>query len=193
MQKTRFKPNIIISGTPGCGKTKMCEVLQRKLDNYKYYNISDFAKQHNCYDGYDKARKSYFVDEEKLLDKLEPILRKGGCIIDWHVNDVFPERLIDLVAILRCDNSILYDRLHKRGYHDSKIEENIDAEIMGVVLQDAIDGYVPEIVVELQSNTIYDIEANVERIDSWQKSWISQHEKGVTNEIDDTCSSSIES
>lgn len=185
MNKTRLFPNILITGTPGCGKTTTCELLNRSLESYSYYNITDFAKDHNCYESYDEERKSYIVDEEKLLDELEPLLCKGAAIIDWHVNDIFPERLIDLVVVLRCDNSMLFDRLSKRGYHESKIEENLDAEIMGVVMQDALESYEKELVVELQSNTIDQMEENTERIIKWQKDWLEQHKKGVTNNLDE--------
>lgn len=182
-ESRRYKPNLLITGTPGCGKSTTCELLQRRLPDYKYYNISDFAEKYKCYEGYDKDRKSHIVDEDKLLDELEPLLHEGKSIIDWHVNDVFPERLIDLVVVLRCDNSILYDRLQARGYHESKIQENLDAEIMGVVLQDAIESYEQEIVVELQSNTVEEMESNVDRIVEWEKLWLEQHKNGVTNEL----------
>lgn len=183
MESRRYHPNILITGTPGCGKSTTSELLQRRLSDYKYYNISEFAQKNDCYEGYDKSRKSHIVDEDKLLDILEPLLRKGGNIVDWHVNDVFPERLIDLVVVLRCDNSILYKRLNKRGYHQAKIDENIDAEIMGVVMQDALDSYKKEIVVELTSDTTEQMENNVDRIDSWIELWKEQHHSGVTNEI----------
>ena len=179
----RYKPNILVTGTPGCGKSTTCELLSRRLPEYKYYNISDFAKEHDCYEGYDEARKTHIVDDDKLLDELEPLLYSGASIIDWHVNDVFPERLIDLVVVLRCTNTNLYDRLKARGYHDLKIQENLDAEIMGVVLQDALDSYEQQIVVELQSNTIEDMDDNVDRIVEWQEMWLKQHKKGVPNKI----------
>lgn len=193
MEARRFKPNLLITGTPGCGKSTTCELLQRRLPDYKYYNISDFAKEHDCHDGYDEARKSYIVNEDRLLDELEPLLRQGSSIVDWHVNDVFPERLIDLVVVLRCDNAILFDRLKARGYHDSKVEENLDAEIMGVVLQDATDSYEQEIVVELQSDSTEQMDANVDRIVSWVDLWLKQHEDGVTNELKEQVDSESES
>lgn len=183
MLRTRFAPNILVTGTPGCGKTSTCELLQRRLKDANYYNISDFAQQHECYDGYDEARKSHIVDEDRLLDELEPLMRKGGAIVDWHVNDIFPERLIDLVVVLRTDNTVLYDRLKSRGYHEAKIQENIDAEIMGVVIQDAQDSYEKEIVVELQSDTADQMDENVDRIASWSAAWLEQNPKGVTNEL----------
>lgn len=190
MSLYRSQPNLLLTGTPGCGKSTTCELLQRRLPEYKYYNISDFAKEHDCYDGFDKERKSHIVDEDKLLDELEPLLREGKSIVDWHVNDVFPERLIDLVVVLRCDNSILYDRLNSRKYDDSKIQENLDAEIMGVVLQDAQESYAAEIVVELQSDTTEQMEANVERVIDWVDLWLKQHKKGVSNELSENLSSS---
>lgn len=192
MESRRFKPNLLITGTPGCGKSTTCELLQRALPDYKYYNISDFAKEHQCHDGYDEARKSYIVDEDKLLDELEPLLRKGAAIVDWHVNDVFPERLIDLVVVLRCDNTILYDRLKNRGYHEAKVQENLDAEIMGVVLQDATESYEQEIVVELQSDNTEQMESNVDRIVSWVKLWRKQHKNGQTNELQGRASNEAE-
>ncbi|GCF00806.1 factor activating pos9 [Zygosaccharomyces mellis] len=185
MESRRYHPNLLITGTPGCGKSATSELLQRRLSNSQYYNISDFAQKNDCYEGYDESRKSHIVDEDKLLDLLEPLLRKGGSIIDWHVNDIFPERLIDLVVVLRCENSILFQRLDKRGYHQAKIDENIDAEIMGVVMQDALDSYEKEIVVELTSDTIEQMEANVDRIVSWIELWQDQHHSGVTNELDE--------
>lgn len=185
MESRRNHPNVLITGTPGTGKSATSELLQRRFSDFQYYNISDFAQKNDCYDGYDESRKSHIVDEDKLLDILEPLLRKGGCIVDWHVNDVFPERLIDLVVVLRCDNSVLFKRLSKRGYHQSKIDENIDAEIMGVVMQDALDAYEQEIVVELASDTTEHMETNVDRIVSWVELWENQHHSGVTNELQD--------
>ena len=37
-----------------------------------------------------------------------------GFIIDHHDPSLFPERWIDLVVVLTCDNSILHDRLTER-------------------------------------------------------------------------------
>lgn len=179
----RKLPNIIITGTPGCGKTSHCEQLVKELPAFKHINVTDFAREHDCYDGFDKERNSHIVDEDKLLDALEPVLREGANLIDWHSNDLFPERLIDLVVVLTTDNKVLYERLEKRGYSQSKIDENIDCEIMQVVLNEAREAYEPEIVVVLESNTIEEIDANVERISAWIDSWELNNPNGVSNEL----------
>ena len=41
-------------------------------------------------------------------------MKKGGKIIDWHACDLFPQSWIDLVVVLRTDNTILFDRLTER-------------------------------------------------------------------------------
>ncbi|CDR41907.1 CYFA0S08e01420g1_1 [Cyberlindnera fabianii] len=176
-------PNIIITGTPGCGKTSHAEKLVETIPGFKHINITDFAKENECFDGYDEARKSHIVDEDKLVDALEPLLEKGGVIIDWHACDFLPERLIDLVIVLRTSNSVLYERLSKRGYSQSKIDENIDCEIMEVIAQEARDSYVPEIVIELESNSFDDLESNVSRIASWVDTWKLNNPEGASNEL----------
>ena len=60
-----------------------------------------------------------------------------------------------------------------RGYALPKIQENNEAEIMQVVLDEARESYAEEIVVELQSASPEDMEANNERIEQWIQQWLS--------------------
>lgn len=185
MKSTRFHPNIIITGTPGCGKTSHAESLVSLLSKpYKHLNVSDLAKERKCLESYDEKLDTYVVDEDKLLDSFEEDLREGGAVVDWHCCDIFPERLIDLVVVLKTDTSKLFDRLKKRGYKDNKIQENLDCEIMEVIWQDAAESYIPEIVIPLDSNSVEDMEENVERIAAWVENWVKDHPEGVTNDID---------
>ena len=75
------------------------------------------------------------------------------------------------MVVLRCDSTVLYDRLTARKYSAKKIEENMDAEIMQVLLEEAREGFDEEIVVELQSSSLDDIDGNVERIQTWIENW----------------------
>ncbi|KAG7194172.1 factor activating pos9 [Scheffersomyces spartinae] len=191
----RYRPNIIITGTPGCGKTSHCEALISGLNNddsYSHINVSDFAKENKCFESYDQVLDTHVVDEDKLLDLLEVELEKGGRIVDWHCCDVFPERLIDLVVVLRSDNSNLFDRLSKRGYNEIKLQENLDCEIMEVILNEAREGYQPEIVIALESNSAEDMDENVDRILAWIDNWVKDHQDGVTNELDPDLKAKLE-
>ena len=52
-----------------------------------------------------------------------------------------------------------------------KIQENNEAEIMQVVLEEARSSYSAEIVVELKSEGMDDLESNIARISEWIKAW----------------------
>lgn len=106
-----------------------------------------------------------------MIDELEPLAVQGGLILDWHTCDAFPERWIDLVVVLQCDHTRLWERLEKRNYPLKKIQENNECEIMGTVLEEAREAYAEEIVVALSSEEIGDLESNVTRIVQWVESW----------------------
>lgn len=58
-----------------------------------------------------------------------------------------------------------------RNYPESKLQENLDSEIMEVLLQEAHEAFDEEIVIELTSNTADEMETNVDRIEAWTKQW----------------------
>lgn len=62
-----------------------------------------------------------------------------------------------------------------RGYAENKMQENIDAEIFQVLLDEAKESYDEEIVVELSSETDEDMEANVARIVDWVNTFKAAH------------------
>nr|POE56778.1 adenylate kinase isoenzyme 6 like hbr1 [Quercus suber] len=174
----RTSPNIVVTGTPGVGKTTTCEDLAQKT-GLRHLNINEVVKQHNIGETSSDAEDPHtkIVDEDRLLDVIENELEEGGQIIDWHACDLFPPSQIDLVVVLRCENGMLYDRLKVRGYGGKKLEENLDCEIMEVLLQEAREAYEPEIVVELRSEKTEDIDSNVERIETWIGNWRKDHGK----------------
>jgi adenylate kinase len=180
---TRLLPNIIITGTPGCGKTSHAEEFVSQNPEFTHINVSVFAKENGCIEGFDEERDSGIVNEDKMLDLLEPMAEKGGLVIDWHCCEIFPERWIDLVVVVRCNNTILYERLEKRGYKQNKITENVECEIMQVLLTEAMENYNKNIVVELQSEDLESLDENVGRISQWLENWKEQNPEGVSNEL----------
>ena len=127
----RRNPNIIVTGTPGTGKTTHCEALAAKiqeaqastdaqadspLKEMRHIAVNDVVRDQGCHDGFDEALQSWIVDEDKLLDALEGDMTstQGGCIVDWHACDLFPESWVDLVVVLTADTESLYDRLKER-------------------------------------------------------------------------------
>ncbi|KAF7875041.1 hypothetical protein EAF04_002213 [Stromatinia cepivora] len=170
----RTQPNIIVTGTPGVGKTTHCEQLAENT-GLKHLSVNDVVKEKGCHEGWDDELKTWIVDEDKLLDEIEEDVKRGGYIIDWHACELFPKSWIDLVVVLRVDSTLLYDRLKARNYPEAKLQENLDAEIMEVLLEEARESYDEEIVVELRSDTSDEVESNVERIEAWIKQWKKDH------------------
>jgi adenylate kinase len=59
-----------------------------------------------------------------------------------------------------------------RAYSLKKIQENNEAEIMQIILEEARSSYPAEIIVELQSESMEQLETNVERIVEWITLWL---------------------
>lgn len=74
----------------------------------------------------DEEFDTYILDDDKLIDTMEPMVESGGCVVDFHTCDVFPERWFDLVLVLRANTDVLFDRLTERGYSDKKRNENME-------------------------------------------------------------------
>jgi adenylate kinase len=173
----RRKPNILVTGTPGCGKTSTASMLAERISFLKHLNTGELIKEQKCYEGRDEELDTNVLDEDKLLDHMEGILDKaaeqnGGVVVDFHMPLIFPERWFDLVLVLRTKTELLFDRLNTRGYNEKKRSENMEAEIMQVILEEAREGYSNEIVHEVSSNTVDDMEQNIQRMEAWCKQWI---------------------
>ena len=204
MSDVHFKgPNILITGTPGTGKTTLSQELAAAT-GLTCVSISDLAKQHQFYLNYDAELDSHELDEDGVIDELDEQMKEGGNIgtfahlftiihaklaltfvtfslpvttplVDYHGCDFFPERWFDIVFVLRTDNTILYERLEKRGYGERKIQENVQCEIFQTILDEALDSYKPAIVHELSSNTPEQMDENLNRMKSWVKQWKTEH------------------
>ena len=174
----RTDPNIVITGTPGTGKTTHCEELAKKTGLH-HLDINEVVQKHNIGESSNDPDdpNTKIVDEDRLLDCIENDLEEGGQIVDWHACDLFPPSMIDLVCVIRCDNKILYDRLKARGYGEKKLQGNMDCEIMEVLVQEARDAYDGDMVVELKSEKTEDVDRNVERIEKWIGDWRKDHGK----------------
>ena len=121
----RRRPNILITGTPGTGKSTLCESLKNSIENVNVINVGQFAKENGCLGEWDEKYDCHELDEDKVLDELEEILSKGNCIVDYHITDIFPERWFDAVFVLRTETSKLYGRLENRKYNDKKLQDNV--------------------------------------------------------------------
>ena len=127
---------IIISGTPGTGKTSVSRKISEILD-VSIISLNELAISKNFILDYDEERDTYIVDFDRLIPyvveqiKLQKKDKKKYLIIESHFSDIIPNKFIDYCLVLRCDPEQLYNRLKERDYNEIKIIENIQAEILG--------------------------------------------------------------
>jgi len=127
---------IIISGTPGTGKTTISNHLCNFIDA-RVLSLNELIIKRNFVLEYDEERETSIIDEERLNNNLDGIIKEfsippiGYLIIEGHFCDMLPEDYMDCVIILRCHPDELYTRLKNRGYRNKKIIENVQSEILG--------------------------------------------------------------
>lgn len=162
----RSKPNFLVTGTPGVGKTTFSGMLAERF-GFLHVPISRLIADKHLWHEKDEKRDCTIYDEQLLDDEINNILNEnpsGGVIFDFHCTDVVPRDAIDYVIVLRCTSDILYKRLQERGYSPDKITENVDAEIFRVILDEVIDDYPEDKIIEVQSDQMADLDLSLDNI-----------------------------
>ena len=66
-EKRRNGPVIVITGTPGTGKSTTASMLvEASPIPLTHINVGDLVKQHSLHDGFDEEWQSYLVDDDKV-------------------------------------------------------------------------------------------------------------------------------
>jgi adenylate kinase len=127
---------ISITGTPKTGKTSVAKTLAKKL-GWRLVSLNQLAEDKEFYLGYDRSRKSRIVDIKKLQLEVSKLSRQHkNLILESHYSHDMP---CDVVVILRTNPGELRKRMQKCGWPKKKTEENVEAEIMEVVREEALE------------------------------------------------------
>ncbi|MCK5016617.1 MAG: DUF359 domain-containing protein [Candidatus Peribacteraceae bacterium] len=127
---------IAISGTPGTGKTAVAKELAKKLGWWSV-SLNDIAEEEGLYAGHDDERLCKVVDIEAMKREVNVLsISHRKMIIESHYAHDMP---CDVVIILRTEPSELRKRMKEKGFHERKIRENLEAEIMNVIKDEACE------------------------------------------------------
>lgn len=133
---------IVITGTPGVGKSSIADMLGKKL-KLPVIHLTEFSKKKKLIVG--KEGGSLVVDTKRLRKELEKV-REG--IIEGHLACEFPLKNA-VVLVLRCNPAVLEKRLKARHYPKQKIHENLECEAIDYCTQ----------VAEKHYKQVHDIDA----------------------------------
>ena len=152
-----MKKAVVITGTPGTGKTTIAKLFRK--EGYTVIDVGKFAIENSLYDFFDDERESYVVNDEKLTAALIKIIEENitnlPIILDGHIVELPPSFLTHCI-VLRCSIRLLRQRLVERDYMPSKVDENVQAEIMEVILSDMLELYGPENVSVVYTDSAVD-------------------------------------
>jgi adenylate kinase len=120
---------IALTGTPGTGKSTAAKILAKR--GFTVRTVEELAGLHGAAEG---DAGDVVVDTEKLAEALaEP---ERAVIIEGHLAHMLPNRLC---IILRCHPETLRQRLEQRDYSREKLLENLEAEAIDIILQEAVE------------------------------------------------------
>ena len=127
-----------ITGTPGTGKTSACALLA----DVGILDLNELIKTEGLHLGIDEERDSLIADMDAVYDRVCEIARLGGVggvgenlTIEGHL----AHHISDIAIVLRLSPDELELRLKERGYSEAKVQENVLAETIDVILVEAVE------------------------------------------------------
>lgn len=132
---------ILITGTPGVGKTTVSSILVEKTGAY-LININELVDEKHLYTGIDEERGYKIVDLDALFNEMGEIIEMEDdsdkhIIVEGHLSHLFENS--DIVIVLRANPDALCHRMKTKGWKAAKIRENIEAEAIDVCSYEAFE------------------------------------------------------
>jgi adenylate kinase len=121
-----------VTGTPGTGKKTVSPLLASLLHK-KLVDINSLARARWLPD----KSGEIVVDLKVLRRELKDV--DPDSLVSGHLlPELADPRRVEFVAVLRCNPTVLRERLIARGYPGGKVVDNLEAELVGVVLDAAV-------------------------------------------------------
>jgi adenylate kinase len=151
---------IAITGTPGCGKTTLC--TQASDSGMNVEAVAVIAYRYGLLGSPDPDDGAAPIDTDALAKTLAQgewaSETETAILIDGHLSHYLP---VDAVVLLRCHPEVLQQRLIERGYSDPKVDENVEAELIGVIagecLASAASGGNPMLEIDMTAAKTGDV------------------------------------
>jgi len=148
---------LAITGTPGTGKTTIAEILEN--NGFHVVHLGELVVEKKFVDGYDEERDTYIIDVEKLDDYISKTYGNYETLIilEGHLSHLLTN--VDYIIILRCHPKTLWKRLQSKNWKKEKIRENVEAEILDIILCEAVEKHNEDKLFEIDTTSLQPEEA----------------------------------
>jgi adenylate kinase len=146
--------HVALTGTPGIGKTTVARLLP-----YEIIDINALVKEGLNF-GADPKRGCLEADMDGLAERLGELDSEEICILEGH----FSHHFADWSIVLRLAPSALRPRLEARGYSQQKVQENLEAEALDVILVEAVEKCRRVDEIDTTGKTPEDVAEQVQKI-----------------------------
>jgi adenylate kinase len=179
---------LLLTGTPGTGKTEVADILA-DLTGFTLIRVNEAVGE----DYLDIEEGSKVVDLKRLSKKIEAII-DGNVIIEGHLAHLL--EIKGSVIVLRTNPSELRMRLEKKGFSKDKVEENLEAEALDVILIESLELHHDVFEIETTGKKAQDISAVIQGIlngknknfrpgkISWLEEYVESKEGGKEDLVD---------
>ena len=151
---------IAITGTPGTGKTALCQSLGA---GYPVLSLKDLAEQYECLGPQDAADGAAPIDIHQLAEKWQ-FQDNEITFIDGHLSHFLD---VDAIVVLRCNPLELEKRLQSRDYSTAKIAANVEWELISGTWSELLEFEISVPILELDTSS-----TSTEELQTQVLSWI---------------------
>ncbi len=140
--------NVVVTGTPGTGKTTAVETLRSEgllPESYSVLHLNDLIESENLYTTRDQQRDSVIADLDAVRDR---VAGTTDLVIESHLAHHLSA---DRVVVLRCHPEQIYNRLRERGEPVASAEENAESEALDVILSETVQQHGADSVFEIET------------------------------------------
>lgn len=140
--------NLAITGTPGCGKTTLANLLSEKF-GLKVINEKNFALS---------KKIGFFNEDNELEIPIKDFEKEANIYLKNNSRTIFEGHLlcemklkVNKIIIITINPEILEQRLEQRQYSDIKIMDNVFCEGINYCKKKVVKNYANNKIIELKS------------------------------------------
>jgi len=154
--ETRRKPNILITGTPGCGKTSTANRVAEEL-GYQHVDVSALVTREALHESYDEEFQCWVVDEDACMYSTDI-----GEYRDLLLFERTSERMAD---VWRIERYLVLDRMEEMLKDGGFVVDYHCCELFPERWFDLV------LVLRVETQVLYDRLVARYRYESWLVGW----------------------